>query len=157
MRKNVEDLICRIDAATEQHETFKGEYQKLAKLWKIPTTADFLNLEFPPIQYLVGDWAAEGAPVLISGPTKCGKTILVYSLLHAISTGESFLGWTTPAGGVSVAIVDGEMRPQSIKKRLQAITKHSGRLGNLKIVTREFFSERGLPCAFRRFRSPIPK
>jgi hypothetical protein len=144
MRKGVEDLLSRIDTATEQHQTFRDEHEKMVKLWKIPTTADFLNLEFPPIQYLVGDWAAEGAPVLISGPTKCGKSLFVYSLLHAISVGESFLGWSTPTGGVPVAIVDGEMRPQTIKKRLQSITKHSGSLGNLKIVTREFFSERGL-------------
>jgi len=144
MKDGLKDLLRRVDATIQQNETFKEEQEKLAKLWKIPITADFLNLEFPPIQYLVGDWAAEGAPVLISGPTKCGKSLFVYSLLHAISVGEPFLGWPTPTGGVPVAIVDGEMRPQTIKKRLQAITKHSGNLGNFKIVTREFFSERGL-------------
>jgi hypothetical protein len=142
MEKNLTALLERADEAIQQHDSFMAESARHEKIRRVPTTADYLSLELPEIQYLVGDWAAEGAPVLISGPTKCGKTLFVYSLLHAISIGEPFLGWDTPPGGASVAIVDGEMRPQTIKRRLQAITKHSARLGNLKIITREFFLDR---------------
>lgn len=144
MKKDIRDLLNRADEVIEQSQTFQDESEKLETRWKVPTSADFLGQDFPPVKYLVRDWAAEGAPILISGPTKCGKSIFVYSLLHAMSIGEPFLGWDTPAGGVPVAIVDGEMRPQTIKSRLQDITKHPGQLGNFKIVTREFFVERGL-------------
>ena len=97
----------------------------------------------PPIEYLVGDWCAVGAPILVSGPTKCGKTFFMYSLAHAVSVGAPIFGWETPSGGAPVAIVDGEMRPQSIKRRRESITKHIPGTGEMQIVTREFFTDRG--------------
>jgi hypothetical protein len=111
--------------------------------WHIPRTADYLSMNLPPIEYLVGDWCALGAPILVSGPTKCGKTFFMYSLAHAVSIGTPIFGWNTPSGGAPVAIVDGEMRPQSIKRRLEAITKHIPGTGDMQIVTREFFTDQG--------------
>ena len=110
---------------------------------RIPRTADYLSMVLPPIEYLVGDWCAVGAPILVSGPTKCGKTFFMYSLAHAVSIGAPIFGWQTPTGGAPVAIVDGEMRPQSIKRRLESITKHIPGTGEMQILTREFFTDRG--------------
>ncbi len=110
---------------------------------RIPRTADYLSMVLPPIEYLVGDWCAVGAPILVSGPTKCGKTFFTYSLAHAVSIGAPIFGWQTPTGGAAVAIVDGEMRPQSIQRRLQSITKDMPGAGEMQILTREFFTDRG--------------
>ena len=137
------DLLQRVDDFLAGRDGISRLMADVEKRWRIPRTADYLKMVLPPIEYLVGDWCAVGAPILVSGPTKCGKTFFMYSLAHAVSIGAPIFGWETPTGGAPVAIVDGEMRPQSIKRRLESITKHIPGTGEMQIVTREFFTDRG--------------
>jgi RecA-family ATPase len=137
------DLLQRVDDFPAGKDGIGRLMPDMDKRWRIPRTADYLEMVLPPIEYLVGDWCAVGAPILVSGPTKCGKTFFMYSLAHAVSVGTPIFGWRTPTGGAPVAIVDGEMRPQSIKRRLESITKHIPGTGEMQILTREFFTDRG--------------
>ena len=139
----VEVLIRRCDLYISGEDPIAQAIAAQVASNRIPRTADYLSMVLPPIEYLVGDWCAVGAPILVSGPTKCGKTFFMYSLAHAVSIGAPIFGWQTPAGGAPVAIVDGEMRPQSIKRRLESITKHIPGTGEMQILTREFFTDRG--------------
>lgn len=141
--KKASDLLQRVDDFLAGRDGISRLMADVEKRWRIPRTADYLKMVLPPIEYLVGDWCAVGAPILVSGPTKCGKTFFMYSLAHAVSIGTPIFGWETPRGGAPVAIVDGEMRPQSIKRRLESITKHIPGTGEMQIVTREFFTDRG--------------
>jgi hypothetical protein len=141
--KKPSDLLQRVDDFLAGRDGISRLMADVEKRWRIPRTADYLEMVLPPIEYLVGDWCAIGAPILVSGPTKCGKTLFMYSLAHAVSIGAPIFGWETPSGGAPVAIVDGEMRPQSIKRRLESITKHIPGTGEIQIVTREFFTDRG--------------
>lgn len=111
---------------------------------QIPTFSDIINMELPPVSYLVGDWAAEASPILISGAAKCGKSLFIYSLAYAVCTGESMLDWKTPSGGVRVTIVDGEMRLQTIQKRLKGMDNNGNETPNMQIITREYYDEREL-------------
>ncbi len=137
------DLIKRCDLFISGEDPLGKAIAAHEAKDRIPRTADYLSMVLPPIEYLVGDWCAVGAPILVSGPTKCGKTFFMYSLAHAVSIGAPIFGWQTPTGGAPVAIVDGEMRPQSIKRRLESITKHIPGTGEMQILTREFFTDRG--------------
>jgi KaiC/GvpD/RAD55 family RecA-like ATPase len=136
-------LIKRVDDFLAGRDGISQLMADAERRWRIPRTADYLSMDLPPVDYLVGDWCAVGAPILVSGPTKCGKTFFMYSLAHAVSIGASIFGWQTPSGGAPVAIVDGEMRPQSIKRRLQSITKHIPGAGEMQILTRELFTDQG--------------
>ena len=139
----VRDLMKRCDLFISGEDPLAKAIAAHEAKDRIPRTADYLSMVLPPIEYLVGDWCAVGAPILVSGPTKCGKTFFMYSLAHAVSIGAPIFGWQTPTGGAPVAIVDGEMRPQSIKRRLESITKHIPGTGEMQILTREFFTDRG--------------
>ncbi|MEY4701165.1 MAG: hypothetical protein RL326_1352 [Pseudomonadota bacterium] len=139
----LDDLLGRCDLFISGEDPIGQAIVAYEERHRIPRTADYLSMVLPPIEYLVGDWCAVGAPILVSGPTKCGKTFFMYSLAHAVSIGAPIFGWQTPAGGAPVAIVDGEMRPQSIKRRLESITKHIPGAGEMQILTREFFTDRG--------------
>jgi hypothetical protein len=141
--KKPSDLLQRVDDFLAGRDSINCLIADSQNRWHIPRTADYLEMVLPPIEYLVGDWCAVGAPILVSGPTKCGKTFFMYSLAHAVSIGAPIFGWETPSGGAPVAIVDGEMRPQSIKRRLESITKHIPGTGEMQILTREFFTDRG--------------
>jgi len=136
-------LLKRVDDLLAGRDGISQAIADSEKRWRIPRTADYLSMILPPIEYLIGDWCAVGAPILVSGPTKCGKTFFMYSLAHAVSVGAPIFGWETPKGGAPVAFVDGEMRPQSIKRRLECITQHIPGSGELQILTREFFTDRG--------------
>jgi hypothetical protein len=117
------------------------------------TVEELLKVQLPEQRFLFGDWFEEGMPVLISAPTKCGKSFLGYTMMYNLSLGIPAFGWTTPEGGAPVAIVDGEMRPRTIQRRLAMMCRSCGdRSGKLIVISRESYTDRGVP--FPDFHDP---
>lgn len=115
------------------------------------TAAEFLDLTFPDIEYLAGDWLPQGSSLLIGGAPKVGKSWFVYYLADAVARGKPFLKWETRKS--SVVIIDCDNRPQTVQKRLALMANGTNTRGAdaLRIITRETFTDANTP--FPNFRN----
>lgn len=74
-----------------------------------------MNIETP--EYLVGGWFPLGAPLMICGAPKSGKSFFAYHLGYSISQSFQIFHWSCPKSR-KVLYFDGEMRPPTIQQRL---------------------------------------
>lgn len=80
-----------------------------------PTLAEFMALDFPPMEPVLGPFMSQQLSLLYA-PTGAGKTMLGFSLAMALSNGTDFLGWTS-AGPRKVLYLDGEMAGRMVQDR----------------------------------------
>ena len=75
--------------------------------------ADLLELDIPPLQWIVPDLLPEGTTVL-AGPPKLGKSCLVYQIAVEVALGGELLGREIEQGDVLyLALEDGKRRGQT--------------------------------------------
>lgn len=75
--------------------------------------AELLDLEIPPLQWIVPDLLPEGTSVL-AGPPKLGKSCLVYQIAVEVALGGELLGRQITQGDVLyLALEDGKRRGQT--------------------------------------------
>lgn len=79
--------------------------------------SEFMSRDVAKRPAMFGDWLLEGAPMLISGASGCGKSLMVYTLAIALASGGEAFGWQAN-GCYSIGIVDGEMFDETIQRRL---------------------------------------
>jgi hypothetical protein len=90
---------------------------------------DLLDMEIPPLQWVVEDLIPEGTTVL-AGPPKLGKSCLVYQVAVEVALGGGLLGRTVEQGDVLyLALEDGRRRGQTrLRAALGARSMPRGRL-----------------------------
>ena len=81
-----------------------------------PTIKDFLELEFPPIEPLLGPICTQQL-VILYAPPGAGKTQFQLGMSYAFASGTDFVGWRS-ARRARVLIVDGEMAGEMMQTRL---------------------------------------
>src|SRR5580704_5512424 len=86
---------------------------------------DFLALEIPPREMLLGPIMPEKSLAMLYAPRGLGKSWLALSVAVAVATGGRLLRWAAPTPR-RVLLVDGEMPMADLKARLQAILIGSG-------------------------------
>jgi hypothetical protein len=91
--------------------------------------ADLLELDIPPLQWIVPDLLPEGTTVL-AGPPKLGKSCLVYQVAVEVALGGELLGRAIEQGDVLyLALEDGKRRGQTrLRAALGARGMPRGRL-----------------------------
>jgi putative DNA primase/helicase len=82
---------------------------------------DFLNLDIPPRQMLLGPILPERSLTMLYAPRGVGKTLLGLSIGLAVASGAPLLRWSAPKPR-RVLYVDGEMPLVSLQERLRAIS-----------------------------------
>jgi len=94
--------------------------------------ADELDDDYQPIQEVVEGLIAAEQVALIYGASNSGKTFWALYMAACIAEGEIFHGRRTDPGLVIYVAAEA---PESIKKRVQALKKHTGwKLENLAIL-----------------------
>lgn len=83
---------------------------------------DFLKLDLPPREMLLGPIIAERSLGMIFATRGIGKTHLVIGMAIAAATGTSFLHWDAPKP-CRVLLIDGEMPAVALQERLAAAIK----------------------------------
>jgi hypothetical protein len=81
-----------------------------------PTVKEFLDLEFPATEPLLGPLTTQQICMLYA-PPGVGKTMFALALAHAIAAGEDFIGWKA-ARRARVLVVDGEMAGEMMQRRM---------------------------------------
>jgi len=79
--------------------------------------SQFISIEFPEKQNIIHPWLSESSIDMVYGPRGVGKTMFIFGVLCAATTGEPFGAWqvNTP---VPSLYLDGEMAPQDTQNRL---------------------------------------
>lgn len=107
----------------------------------------FLKLELPPREMLLGPIIAERSLGMIFATRGIGKTHLVIGMAIAASTGTSFLQWDAPKP-CRVLLIDGEMPAVALQDRLATAIKACPcpelAEANISILAADMFLE-GLP------------
>ncbi|WP_439545292.1 AAA family ATPase [Sandarakinorhabdus sp.] len=108
---------------------------------------DFLKLDLPPREMLLGPIIAERSLGMIFATRGIGKTHLVIGMAIAAGTGTSFLQWTAPKP-CRVLLIDGEMPAVALQERLATAIKSCAApelaQANISILAADMFLE-GLP------------
>ena len=86
---------------------------------------DFLALEIPPREMLLGPIMPEKSLAMLYAPRGLGKSWLALSEAVAVATGGRLLRWEAPTPR-RVLVVDGEMPLADLKARLNAIVVGGG-------------------------------
>jgi len=89
------------------------------------SSGDFLRLNIPRNEPILGKWFLKQSLSMIYGPRGCGKTYLALEIAHAIATAGSILGWQARVSR-KVLYLDGEMAAPSLQQRLRKIVKSRG-------------------------------
>jgi hypothetical protein len=81
---------------------------------------DFLQMEFPPREMVLGPWLPVGGLAMLYAPRGIGKTQAALEVAYAAASGGTFLKWSAPQPR-SVLIIDGEMPGATLQERLARI------------------------------------
>lgn len=81
-----------------------------------PTLREFLALDYPPIQPILGPWASQQIN-LVFAPSGAGKTMFGLSMAYAMAEGQDWLGWEFTGEPRNVLYVDGEMAARMMQER----------------------------------------
>lgn len=96
---------------------------------------DFVQLEFPPIEYFWDGVFEKGSLNMICGDSGIGKSRLAHEIIYCIASGETFFNKKTQQA--KVLILDGEHKDARLKERLQAVaSRRPVETLNLKILSR---------------------
>jgi archaellum biogenesis ATPase FlaH len=80
--------------------------------------SEFLAQDFPPPEWIVDGFIAEGTINMVFGPAGVGKSHFLYSLLRCLDQGKKFMYWKVPVSR-RVLLIDTEMPERLIQKRLK--------------------------------------
>lgn len=81
---------------------------------------EFWSMDLPERPRLVGDWFVEADLGFVFAPRGVGKTWFAHALIAALTSGRDFGPWKVPSR-VPVALLDGEMPPDEVRKRMQSL------------------------------------
>jgi len=84
------------------------------------TMGQFLDLEFPAVQYLLRPWLATSSLAMVHALRGHGKTHFVFGVAYAVATGEAFMDWPVEKTG-RVLYLDGELSGGVLKSRLEML------------------------------------
>jgi len=79
---------------------------------------EFLALEFPPRELLLGPWLPRPGLVMVHAQRGEGKTYFVLAVGKAVASGSALMGWPCPAPA-RVLYVDGELPGAALQDRLR--------------------------------------
>lgn len=83
--------------------------------------AEFIKMDFPPRENLLGNWLPMQGLVMVYAPRGIGKTFFALNVAYAIASGGGFLCWKSPKAH-KVLYIDGEMPAQTMQDRLMGVT-----------------------------------
>ncbi len=141
-------MIARATTIDLDAKVARLHYEKV--LPRLPcsfTLGEFLALQIPPREMMLGPIIAERSINMIFAPRGVGKTRLAYAIAAALATGTTFLKWKAERPR-RVLIVDGELPGAVLQERLREaiadIDNRSYAETHISIVPSDLF-ERGLP------------
>jgi hypothetical protein len=105
------------------------------------TVVEFGTLEVPPIDYLIKPIITNKGMYQLSAPSGHGKTRLVMSICHALSTGNELLGWEVPRPARTL-YVDAEMHPGIMRQWLDRL---GSKTENLRVLSDKVNYAKGWP------------
>ena len=97
----------------------------LAADLRVLAAPDFLKLDLPPRDPVLGPVLVRGSVTLLRGAAGLGKSWLALSLAHAAACGAPVLGWSAPRAA-RVLYVDAQMPLTLLQARLAAISGFGG-------------------------------
>ena len=100
----------------------------LAADLRVLAAPDFLKLDLPPRDPVLGPVLVRGSVTLLRGAAGLGKSWLALSLAHAAACGAPVLGWSAPRAA-RVLYVDAQMPLTLLQARLAAISRFGGERG----------------------------
>jgi KaiC/GvpD/RAD55 family RecA-like ATPase len=103
--------------------TRAGMQREDERLRVIPLN-EFLAMEFPPREMLLGPWLPKQGLAMVFAPRGVGKTHFSLGVAYAVATGGTFLKWTAPEPN-RVLVIDGEMPAAALKERWASIVDKS--------------------------------
>ena len=81
---------------------------------------DFMNLQFPPREYLLKPWLTTTGLAMIHAPAGHLKTMLALSIGYAVASGRPLMSWNVERRG-RVLYVDGELPGSLLQRRLKKL------------------------------------
>lgn len=84
------------------------------------TSVELSGLQITPRKKILGEWFCEADLGFFFGPRGAGKTFFSLGFVQAITTGSNFGEWEA-SEPMKVLYVDGEMPPDSMKSRCEAL------------------------------------
>jgi putative DNA primase/helicase len=100
-------------------EPFEG-VSDVQELVKPLGMEQFIDLRFPPRQFLLKPWLTTTGLVMIDAQPGHGKTWLALSIAHAVASGEPLMDWAVERRG-RVLYVDGELPGELLQMRLRML------------------------------------
>lgn len=108
---------------------------------------DFLRMEFPPRENLLGPWLPRQGLAMMFAPRGVGKTFVALHVAYAVASGGSLFGrWHAPAPA-GVVYLDGEMPAAAMQERLAGIVAASdaeAKPGAFRLLTPDMHRD-GMP------------
>jgi hypothetical protein len=114
----VEETVDLAELRREVVHHAKSHQSRLRPL----TAAEFLTLELPPRQSILGSWLPEKGLIMVYSPRGVGKTMFGMTCGYAIAAGAGFLDFTTLKPR-KVLYLDAEMPAAAMQERLAAIVQ----------------------------------
>ena len=96
---------------------------------------EFFSLDYSNMQWLVPGLIPLGESILFAGAAKCGKSNLIGDLVHALLSGEDFLGEKTRRSRILYAACDESLRDTQARFRDRAIDLIPGLDDELNFLT----------------------
>jgi hypothetical protein len=143
--KDKEEAFERLSSMIEAAEPYKPPEKKTLDDIILPVT-DFCTLELPAKDTLLHPWLKEQSIILISGWRGVGKSWDALGVLDAISKGKPFGPWECKKS-VPGLFLDGEMPPQDVKERIDALCLGRDAQSPLYIYCDALANQWGLPRA----------
>lgn len=113
------------DHGDESHGATAEDEELRIELWSRLGLADWLARRIEPPERLLGDLITSGSRTFLVGRTGLGKTLVAYGLAFGMTSGQGFLHWRA-ARACNVLIIDGEMPPELIQRRLRGESERVG-------------------------------
>jgi putative DNA primase/helicase len=108
---------------------------------------EFLELEFPPDQELLGKMILEKSIGMLAGPRGGGKSWNAMIFAYAIAGGKEVLPWGVGSGS-AVTYLDGEMRATGVQERFRLLHQKDKCLAtrkaaeaNFHIISRDYIGD----------------
>lgn len=137
IKKNIKPVVPKtLKPKLDVPEWVNNKQAKPCEIYEL-SCGDFLNMDIPKNEPILGRWFLKQSLAMIYGPRGCGKTYLALEIAYAIVTGGNFLGWASKTTR-KVLYLDGEMAAPSLQQRVRKIVKSRGGVGHklmLRIAT----------------------
>lgn len=85
---------------------------------------EFLQMEFPPREMLLGPWLPQQGLAMVFAPRGIGKTHFSLGVAYAVAAGAGFLKWVASAPQ-KVLVLDGEMPAAALQERWRDIVRNN--------------------------------